>query len=185
MDYTLRPLEEDDWSELVEIFYQAIQSNHETFSISCPSYEDWDKKHHKSCRLAAEQDAELAAWAALAPVSDEEAYQGVAEASLFIDAGHKDTEVGKLLLKALLESSEKEGFWTVQVCLFDSNPDGIRLFEDCGFRRVGVRERMGKDRFGSWRSLVLLEHRIQTDIEGGCDCEMVRAMKRECKDCCC
>lgn len=184
MEYTVRPLKQDDWSELVEIFYQAILSNHETFSISCPSFEEWNQKYYKVCRLAAEADSELAAWAALAPVSHEEGFHGVGELSFFIEANHKQSAAGQKLLAALLAESDKEGFWMVQAHLFDTNLDGIKLLEDGGFRRVGVRERMAKDRFGNWRSLVLLEHRIQTDIEGGCDCDMIRAMKREQSACC-
>lgn len=37
------------------------------------------------------------------------------------------------------------------------NKASICLHETCGFRQVGYRDRMGKDRFGQWRNTVLMD----------------------------
>jgi phosphinothricin acetyltransferase len=47
------------------------------------------------------------------------------------------------------------------------NAASIRLHESCGFRMVGYRERIGRDRFGNWRNTVLMEKRSQSDSLGG------------------
>ena len=39
MEYTVRPMEKDDWSQVVEIYYQGIQTNNATFNSSCPSFD--------------------------------------------------------------------------------------------------------------------------------------------------
>ena len=179
MDYTIRPMITDDWSEVVEIFYQGIQTNNATFNTSCPSYDEWDETHIKQCRLVAESDGEVVGWVALSPFSSRECYKGVATLSIYIDTNHRGKGVGKMLLKKLLELSESAGFWTIQSGIFETNAASIALHEKCGFRKVGFNERIAKDRFGMWRNTVIMEHRITKDIAGGCDCEMVRAMRAE------
>lgn len=179
MDYIIRPMEIEDWGSIVEIYYQGIQSNIATFNISCPSYEEWDKGHIEECRFVAEYDGDVVGWAALLPTSSRECYKGVAEESIYIDNNHWGKGLGTKLLTVLLEESEKSGFWTIQAHIIQNNTASIRLHEKCGFRMVGYRERIAKDRFGMWRNTVIMEHRITKDIAGGCDCEMVRAMKRE------
>lgn len=184
MDYTVRPMERDDWGEVVELYYQGIQTNNATFEIDCPSYEAWDEAHAKSCRFVAEADAEVVGWIAVSPLSDREYLRGVVAVNVYVDAGHQRRGVGERLTRALLEATEREGFWTVEASVLQSNAACLGLFEKCGFRTVGYRERLAKDRFGMWRNVVVLEHRITKDIAGGCDCEMVRAMQRENASCC-
>lgn len=176
MDIKLRPLEEDDWPEIVEIFFQAIRSNMATFEYTCPSYEEWDKTHLPFCRLIADVDREVVAYAGLIPFSDRECYKGVAELSIFVDNDHSDTAIAEKLLNAIVEEAVKKGIWSLQSYIFQENLAGIALHKKCGFRKVGYRERLGKDRFGVWRSVVIMEYRIQTDKAGGCDCEMVKNM---------
>jgi phosphinothricin acetyltransferase len=63
------------------------------------------------------------------------------------------------LLNALAEESEKEGFWTLQASVQEENAASLALHRRCGFRTVGVRERLGRDSRGIWRNIVLLERR--------------------------
>lgn len=179
MDYTVRPMTKDDWGEVIEIYYQGIQTNNATFSTACPSYEEWDATHIKDCRFVAESDNGVVGWAAIFPVSARECYKGVAELSIYVDVNHGNKGIGELLMKRLLEASETAGFWTIQSSIIQNNAASIRLHEKCGFRMVGYRERIAKDRFGMWRNTVLMEHRITSDLAGGCDCDMVKRMRRE------
>ncbi|MBV8529559.1 MAG: N-acetyltransferase, partial [Candidatus Dormibacteraeota bacterium] len=47
---------------------------------------------------------------------------------------------------------------TVQAGIFPENAASVRLHEDCGFRIVGTRERIGSLN-GVWRDVLLLERR--------------------------
>ncbi len=180
MDITIRPMVSDDWAEVVEIYYQGIQTNMATYETACPSYDVWDKRHLPSCRLIAEVDYDVAGWAALLPFSGRDCYSGVAEVSIYIDANYRNSGVGEALLTALLDETAKMGFWSIQSVIFQENLPSLKLHEKCGFRKIGYRERLGKDRFGVWRNVVLMEHRIQTDIAGGCDCELVKGSSAQC-----
>lgn len=66
--------------------------------------------------------------------------------------------VGRQLLERLVERSERAGYWTLTAGVFPENEASLRLHRACGFREVGVRERLGESG-GAWRDVVLLERR--------------------------
>ncbi len=63
-----------------------------------------------------------------------------------------------MLLEALVAGSEADGIWSIQAGLFPENLPSLRLHERCGFRRVGICERLAK-LDGEWRDVLLLERR--------------------------
>ena len=123
-----------------------------------PSWEAWDRAHLGGHRLVADLGGTVVGWAALSPVSERRVYAGVAEVSVYVSAGARGRGVGQALLEALARSSEAAGIWTLQAGIFPENDPSLALHERCGFRRVGVRERIGRDR-ERWRDVVLLERR--------------------------
>ena len=97
-------------------------------------------------------------WVALAPVSDRCAYAGVAEDGIYIAPDAQGRGVGRALLAAVVASAERGGIWTIQTGIFPENQASVRLHQACGFRLVGVRERLGR-LDGRWRDVLLLERR--------------------------
>jgi phosphinothricin acetyltransferase len=100
-------------------------------------------------------------WTALAAVSHRPAYTGVAEVSLYVRERFRRKGHGRALLTALVEASEAAGLWTLQAALFPENLASVRLHLTCGFRQVGLREKLGRLR-GVWRDVLLLERRSGT-----------------------
>lgn len=45
---------------------------------------------------------------------------------------------------------------------FDTNKGSIRICEKNGWRIVGKRENIGKNKFGLWQSTVVMKHRGKT-----------------------
>ena len=80
------------------------------------------------------------------------------EDSIYVAPEAQGQGVGRALLAAVVASAEQAGIWTVQTGAFPENQASIRLHEACGFRVVGVRERLGR-LHGRWRDVVLLERR--------------------------
>lgn len=155
----VRDMTPEDWKRVKEIYEQGIQTNLATFETVCPAYEQWDKNHLPVCRFAAECGSDVIGWAVLSPVSSRCVYKGVAEVSIYIDNAYQGKGVGRMLLEKLIESSEREGFWTLVSGIFQDNIASIRLHEACGFRMVGYREKIGQDRLGEWRNTVMMERR--------------------------
>ena len=154
----LRPL---DWPEVAAIFEDGIRTGNATFESGVPSWESWDAAHSEH-RLVAELDGKVACWAALVPYSDRRCYSGVAEDSVYVASWAQGQGVGRGLLEALISLSEAAGIWTLQAGIFPENKASLRLHLGCGFRLVGVRERIG-DLEGVWRDVLLLERRSEVD----------------------
>jgi phosphinothricin acetyltransferase len=158
MDVEIVTMVESDWPEVERIFREGIATGLATFETSPPSWEEWDRSHHESCRLVARGEDGVVGWAALSPVSGRCVYAGVAEVSVYVAEGARGAGVGRLLLAALVEASEEVPFWTLEAGIFPENRASLAIHAFCGFRRVGVRERLGQTE-GRWRDVVLLERR--------------------------
>ncbi len=61
----------------------------------------------------------------------------------------------------MIETSERNGLWTLQSVIMRNNAASLALHKKCGFREVGYREKMARDRLGEWRDTVLLERRSE------------------------
>jgi phosphinothricin acetyltransferase len=143
------------------IYEEGIATGHATFETTPPPWEDWDAKHIRECRLAAEVDGLVVGWAALWPASDRCVYGGVAEVSVYLSEGVRGKGLGTRLLQALVSASEDHGYWTLQAGIFPENESSVRVHEKCGFRVLGHREKLGK-MGASWRDVLLLERRSRT-----------------------
>jgi phosphinothricin acetyltransferase len=154
----IRELDPKDWPAVRTIFEEGIATGQATFETEAPSWEDWDGAH--SMRLVAEEDGEVVAWAALAPYSARPCYAGVAEESIYVAARARGKGVGRALLAALVDRSEHAGIWTLQAGVFPENRASVTLHLGCGFRLVGVLERIGRLN-GEWRDVLLLERRSE------------------------
>ena len=154
----LQAMRPDDWPAVREIYQAGIATGEATFQTTTPDWEAWDAGHLDEHRLVASVGGQVVGWAALAPVSDRCAYAGVAEDSIYVAPGGQGRGVGRALLAALVASAERGGIWTVQTGIFPENQASIRLHQACGFRVVGLRERLGQ-LHGRWRDVVLLERR--------------------------
>lgn len=161
MDLLITKMKEEHWEEVSEIYLEGTRSGIATFEIDIPTWDAWDKSHIKECRLVAFTDNELVGWAALSKVSSRYVYRGVAEVSIYIKGSAKGKKVGTNLLNALISESEKHSFWTLQSGIFEENAVSINLHKKCGFRVVGIRERIGKTQKGEWKNLCFMERRSE------------------------
>ena len=160
MHLNIRAMEAKDWEGVSKIYLEGIQTGRATFQTQIPTWEEWDAGHVKSCRLVAVDDeGNVMGWAALSPVSSRCVYRGVGEVSVYVGNAFKKKGVAKLLLKTLIQSSEEEGYWTLQAGIFTTNLASLNLHQSVGFKIVGIRERIGKTVEGVWQDTALLERR--------------------------
>ncbi len=158
----LRTMLASDYPAVAAIFRAGIEAGDSTFETDAPDWPAWDAGHLAAPRLVAElagpTGLAVVGWAALSPTSDRCVYGGVAEVSVYVDPAHHRRGVGRALLAAVIEHSEAGGIWTLQSGVFPENLASVALHEQCGFRVVGRRERLG--RMGdAWRDVLLLERR--------------------------
>jgi phosphinothricin acetyltransferase len=160
---TVVPLGREHWPEVERIYAAGIATGHATFESEPPSWEQFDAAKLPDQRLVAVEDGRVVGWAAASAVSDRCVYAGVVEHSVYVDPAAGGRGVGRLLLDALVASTEAAGIWTIQSGVFPENAASLALHRAAGFREVGVRERVGRMTYGPlagrWRDVVFLERR--------------------------
>jgi L-amino acid N-acyltransferase YncA len=153
---TIEDLRPEDWPAAARIYEEGLDEG--TFEERVPSWEEWDAKYLPRPRLVARHGADVLGWAALTPVSRRECYRGVAENSIYVARAARGRGVGRALLAHLCERADAAGIWTIQAGILMGNDASVALHTACGFRVVGVRERLAQKR-GAWRDVVLMERR--------------------------
>lgn len=150
----------EDWPAAARIYEAGIAGGNATFEAHAPSWDQFAAKCAGYPALAARDEAgALLGWAALAPVSVRAVYRGVGAVSIYVAPEHAGRGVGRALLEGLILRAEQDGLWTIEAGIFPENRASIALHERCGFRHVGVRERVGQMPDGRWRDVCLLERR--------------------------
>lgn len=155
----IREMKPEDWNRVAEIYTQGLERGKSTFNTKCPSYEEWDKAHTKDCRFVYVSDDKVVGWVAVSPSSSRCAYKGCVEASIYIDEKYQGMGIGTKLLNKLCEATEQAGYWSLLSTIFSINKASLALHKKCGFREVGYREKIARDRFGEWQNTTIMEKR--------------------------
>ncbi len=160
MEFRIEAMRPSDWESVRSIYVEGVATGNATLETEAPDWQVWNLGHLPFARLVARSDNLVIGWAALSPVSNRRVYAGVAEVSLYVTAQARGKKVGRALLEALIEESERYGIWTLQAGILAENAASLALHKLAGFREVGQRERLGKLN-GVWRNVILLERRSQ------------------------
>jgi L-amino acid N-acyltransferase YncA len=159
----IEPLAARDWPAAARIYAAGIAQGNATFEAQAPTWSEFSRTRAGCPGVVARGPrAEVLGWAALSPVSSRRVYRGVGAVSIYVDPAHARRGIGRALLRALIEASERAGFWTLEAGIFPDNAASIALHEDCGFRLVGVRRRVGQMPDSRWRDVLLYERRSPT-----------------------
>lgn len=158
MQITVDTLRPEYWDRVLEIYLEGMSTRNATFETIPPSWDIWNQRHHSCGRLVASMDGVILGWTALTPISHREVYSGVQEVSIYVAEASRGIGIGRMLLGALIEESERNGIWTLQAGVFPENIASVRLHLSHGFREVGHRERIAR-LDGVWRDMLLLERR--------------------------
>jgi len=147
-----------DWEQVRSIYLEGIHGGDSTFETDAPSWEKWNEGHLSFARLVMRDGDTVVGWAALSPVSKRLVYRGVVEVTVYVTESARGKGIGRALLEALIDESEKNDIWTLQASIFPENVASIELHLRCGFREVGRRERIAMLK-GVWRDTILFERR--------------------------
>jgi L-amino acid N-acyltransferase YncA len=149
-------------AEAVLAIYQAgLDGGEASFETSAPGWVAFDASRLPAHRHVAEDGGGLLGWAAVSAVSARPVYAGVVEHSVYVHPGAQGRGIGRLLLNALIASTEAAGVWTIQSAIFPENTASLALHRAAGFRAIGVREKVGRHaaQRNRWRDTVLIERR--------------------------
>jgi phosphinothricin acetyltransferase len=153
------PLTPDHADEVLAIYRAGIAEGNATFETTAPDWPAFDAAKLPGHRfVAADANGSVLGWVAVSQVSDRCAYAGVVEHSVYVHPEARGRGIAASLLKALVDSTEAAGIWTIQSGIFPENTASLALHKRAGFRVIGLRERIGLHH-GVWRDVVLLERR--------------------------
>lgn len=154
----------EHYPDVVRIHHQGIASGHSTFATRSLSWRQLRRDKIAGQKLVAlDARGEVVGWVTLTPAFAREAYRGVAEVSIYVDSACQGQGVGRALMNAIITTSEGTGIWSLHSLIFPENAASIRLHESCGFRRVGVYQRIGQklvgEDAGKWHDVYIYERR--------------------------
>jgi len=143
---------------VLAIYQAGIDEGNATFETRAPAWPAFTAARLPGHRFVAAAAGQVAGWVAASAVSGRCVYAGVVEHSVYVHPGARGQGTGRLLLGALIASTEAAGIWTIQSGIFPENTASLALHRAAGFRVVGIRERLGRHR-GRWRDVALIERR--------------------------
>jgi L-amino acid N-acyltransferase YncA len=156
------PLDDAHADAVLYIYRLGIAGGDATFETEPPTWDRFTATRLAGHRFAAvDADGGVLGWVACTPVSERCVYAGVVEHSVYVHPDARGRGVGRGLLRALIDSTEAAGIWTIQSGVFPENTASLALHEAAGFRVVGIRQRLGRHH-GRWRDVVLIERRSPT-----------------------
>ena len=123
-------MHDNDWNQVADIYQEGIKTKIATFQPGVPTWEEWNQRHCRNCRLVARDGEKILGWTALSPVSGRRVYSGVAEVSLYIAAAVRHQHVGTALLQHLITSAETEGYWMLQASITKGNDASIGMCQN-------------------------------------------------------
>ncbi|MDT4926615.1 MAG: hypothetical protein QOG01_4328 [Pseudonocardiales bacterium] len=155
----IEPMTTGDWPLVREIYAAGIAGGDATFETAPPDWPRFDASRLPQHRFVARGEGGRAVgWVAVSATSNRAVYAGVVEHSVYVDPAYAGRGIGRALLAALIDSTEAAGIWTIESGVFPENVASLVLHERLGFRRIGVRERIGRHG-GVWRDVILIERR--------------------------
>ncbi|MEW2423871.1 N-acetyltransferase family protein [Streptomyces nigra] len=153
------PLAPQHAVQVLAVYQAGIDEGNATFETVAPTWEAFDAAKLPEHRFAAlDAHGAVLGWVAASRVSDRCAYAGVVEHSVYVHPAARGRGVASALLKALVDSTERAGIWTIQSGIFPENTASLAVHQRAGFRVIGTRERIGRHH-GVWRDVVLVERR--------------------------
>jgi L-amino acid N-acyltransferase YncA len=158
---TVRPAEGGDAPRLAEIFNEGVEDRVATFETSPARAPEAARWIADDLVIVGERDGDLVGFAKASPYADRHAYyEGVREATLYVERGARRTGLGRRLLDALAEAAAEEGAHKLVGKIFTSNQPSIAMVGDLGWREVGVHERHGT-LDGEWKDVLVVEKLLE------------------------
>lgn len=154
---SVRPAEPGDAETVAEIFNHGVEDRVATFETRSADVADAARWIESDLVVVAERDDALVGWAKASPYADNHHYyDGVREATLYVERGARRAGVGRVLLKALADAASADGAHKLVGKIFTSNGPSIAMVGGLGWREVGVHDRHGM-LDGEWKDVLVVE----------------------------
>ena len=161
----IRSSKAGDVPAIAEIYGYHVLNGLASFELLAPSADEMAKRRadvigRKFPYLVAEVDGRVIGYAYASLYRTRPAYRHTLENSIYIHKEFAGLGIGRRLLDALIEASEKAGCRQMIAVIGDSaNKASIKLHAACGFRRTGTLKAVGF-KFGRWVDSVIMQRAV-------------------------
>ncbi len=156
----IRPASPRDAGAICEIYNQGIEDRIATLETRLRTPEErrgWlEARGSRHPVVVCEQDGAVCGWASLNSFNPREAYDHVADFSIYVERDSRGRGVGAALLAHLETLAAWHGYHKLALAMFPSNTPGIALYQRRGFREVGIYREHGRID-GRWVDILIME----------------------------
>lgn len=163
---TIRSATLADLPAIVAIYAHNVRTGTASFEVDPPDLAEMTRRFQAlqdagMPYVVAEADGKLLGYAYAGPHRARPAYRHTVEDSIYLDTAAQGRGVGTLLLEALIRECQARGFRQLVAVVGGGreNPGSAKLHARCGFREVGVLEKVGY-KFDRWLDILLMQRAL-------------------------
>ena len=160
MTVTIRPATEADAEAICIIHNQGIVDRTATLdtALKTPAerrqwLRDREARHPV---VVADADGSVVAWGSLNRFNPRDAYDHVADFSVYVERGHRGNGLGTMILGRLIGLAREHGYHKMVLAALARNEAGVALYTRAGFSRVGIYREQGQ-LDGRWVDVLIME----------------------------
>src|SRR5262245_20181983 len=106
--------------------------------------------------IVADANGQIVGWGSLNPFNPRQAYDFVADFSVYVERQFRGKGIGRQILDSLIELARAAGFHKMVLSALARNDAGVGLYESTGFSHVGIYREQGM-LDGQWVDVAIME----------------------------
>jgi len=158
----IRPATAADLPAITKIYEHAVLHGTATFELTPPDLAEMTRRFKALIDgdfpyFVGVLDGRVGGYAYAGPYRPRPAYRFTVENSIYLDPAIHRRGLGLVLLRQLIEESEKRGYRQMIAVIGDSaNAGSIGVHTRCGFQMIGTHPNVGL-KFGRWLDTVMMQ----------------------------
>ncbi|MGT2930259.1 N-acetyltransferase family protein [Streptococcus dentasini] len=172
MSPTIRLATQEDLPDLLKIYKPYVEETAISFEYNCPSLEDFTQRWQSISQIypyfVAENKKQILGYAYASAFHPREAYQWLAEVTIYLAPNAKGMGLGRLFYEQLESCLKAQGILTALACIATTAKADSRLtnnsqefHQHLGYQVVGHFKQAGY-KFGRWYDMKWLEKSLAT-----------------------
>lgn len=168
----IRPARESDFAEITAIYAHHVRHGTASFEETPPSVQEMLGRWHKvtdsgNIWLVAADNVGVHGYAYTTPYHVRPAYRYTVENAVYVAHDATGRGIGKALMQPLIDHARVAGRRRMIAVIGDSeNAGSVGLHKACGFRHIGVLEKIGY-KFERWIDVVMMQLDIHPESGTG------------------
>ncbi len=161
MSVTVRPATVEDVPAILAIYNEAVANTTASWDYDPVTLEHRLERFEVArtngwATTVADEDGRVLGYGSWGPFRSQMGLAQTMEHSVYVDAAARGRGVGRLLLRAIIDTARAAGVHALVGCLDATNEVSLRLHQSFGFVEVGCLPQVGA-KFGRWLDLAFLE----------------------------